>query len=75
MRIYEFKYFLLASSLCLMAQTLFAGNLDIRNGKGKITFNKNTQTVDYPYQGRTLLKETFVQAISSNVEELEKLRL
>ena len=28
-----FKCFLLASSLCLMAQTLLAGNLDIKNGK------------------------------------------
>lgn len=66
-----FKCFLLASSLCLMAQTLLAGNLDIKNGKWKIAFNKNTQTIDYLYQETTLLKETFVQAINASGEVLK----
>ena len=66
-----FKCFLLASSLCLMAQTLLAGNLDIKNGKWKIAFNKHTQTIDYLYQETTLLKETFVQAINASGEVLK----
>ena len=69
-----FKCFLLASSLCLMAQTLLAGNLDIKNGKWKIAFNKNTQTIDYLYQETTLLKETFVQAINASGEVLKQRR-
>ena len=69
-----FKCFLLASSLCLMAQTLLAGNLDIKNGKWKIAFNKHTQTIDYLYQETTLLKETFVQAINASGEVLKQRR-
>lgn len=62
--------FCLIGSLCLTAQTALAGDLDIKNGKWKILFNKESKTVAYVYKNQTLLKDVFVEALNANEEEL-----
>lgn len=56
--------------LCLLAQSAIAGNLDINEGNWQISYDANTNTVDYRYGGTPILKGVTVRATDADGQML-----